>query len=81
MDLATLRDCPERFFYESSDLGRLISRIQDLMEASRDSQLVLTIRDYDDVRDRDAFGRLWRNYLQVSGLSQSDLTPPGNQPG
>jgi hypothetical protein len=65
MDLSSLRKCRERWFKESFDLGRLISRIQVLLEASRDSQLVLTIRDYDSHADRDAFIRLRDDYAHI----------------
>jgi GNAT superfamily N-acetyltransferase len=45
-DLSSLRRCPEREFLESSDLGRIISRIQRLFESSRDSETLLSIRRY-----------------------------------
>jgi hypothetical protein len=59
--LMTLKDWPQNKFHESRDLGNLISVIQKLLEASGDSQIVLTIREYQKA-DKDAFGRLWNDY-------------------
>jgi transcriptional regulator with XRE-family HTH domain len=65
MDLSSLRRCKERWFSSSSDLGRLISRLQILFEASRDSRLVLTIRQYNANVDKDAFLRLRDDYANT----------------
>lgn len=70
MDLREVKDCEERFFRDSSDLGDLISRIQLLLEASRDSQLALTVRPYDPEIDRDGFAVLLEEYLQRAKSSK-----------
>lgn len=83
MDLSLLKEVPERWFFSSADLGRLISKIQVLMEASRDSQLVLTIRTCESQRDRLALIALWKDYLEPDRLPdpQSHIASNINQPG
>jgi transcriptional regulator with XRE-family HTH domain/ribosomal protein S18 acetylase RimI-like enzyme len=46
MDLKSLADWKQRGFHEFHDLGNFISRIQKLLEATGDSQMVLNIRRY-----------------------------------
>lgn len=64
MDLGELSTCEEKYFRKPADLGDFISRIQLLMEASRDSQLVLTVREYNETLDREALSRLQAEYLK-----------------
>jgi hypothetical protein len=63
MDLTELRDFPERKFYRSRDLGKLISTIQRLLEASAESSIVLAIRRYKPADQHD-FAQLRKEYAR-----------------
>jgi len=71
-DLSSLLDCPEREFFESSDLGRLITRIQKLSESSRDTEALVLVRRYSDV-DREQFLQLRREYELERGRKLGEL--------
>jgi hypothetical protein len=71
MDLSDLRKCNERWFRHSWDLGRLISRIQLLLEASRDSRLVLTIRDFNAKYDLETYVRMRALDAQIDLLTMN----------
>ncbi len=66
MDLSSLRRCPEREFVESRDLGKFISKVQKLLESSRDSQVVLAISEYKP-KDRETFLRLLDDFATTPG--------------
>jgi transcriptional regulator with XRE-family HTH domain len=75
MDLSTLNKCPEREFIKSRDLGRFISKVQNLLESSRDAQVVILIRRYKP-EDATRFAVLVNNYATSprGKLNQSQLS-------
>jgi GNAT superfamily N-acetyltransferase len=79
MDLRSLRDCRERQFLKSSDLGRLISKMQTLLETSSDSQIVLTIREFRSSSQgsfEDLVKLLHRRDLESHGPGRQSLAGP-----